>query len=83
MPVSVGLNQFAELYQQQYLRSAKYWGSKNSSIKARLYVRCRARKLLGSGNVSLIKDLELTLTLSSVIELGDKVAAHKNVSDVK
>jgi len=39
--------------------------------------------LLGSGDVSGIKDVELTLTLSSVIELGDKVVARKNVSEVK
>lgn len=46
-------------------------------------VSVELENFLGSGDVFGIKNLELTLTLSSIIELGNKVAARRNVSDVK
>jgi cobalt-zinc-cadmium efflux system outer membrane protein len=46
-------------------------------------VGVEAENFLGSGQVSGIKDLEVTLTLSSVIEMGDKIHARINVSNVK
>jgi cobalt-zinc-cadmium efflux system outer membrane protein len=39
--------------------------------------------VMGSGDVSGINDAELTLTLSSVIELGDKVNARKGITDAQ
>jgi cobalt-zinc-cadmium efflux system outer membrane protein len=39
--------------------------------------------VMGSGDASGINDAELTLTLSSVIELGDKVNARKGITDAQ
>ena len=57
--------------------------AKTVALKPGYAVGIELENFLGSGDVSGIKDLELTLTLSSIIELGNKVAVRRNVSDVK
>ncbi|MFT6284349.1 MAG: cobalt-zinc-cadmium efflux system outer membrane protein [Arenicella sp.] len=57
--------------------------AKTAALKPSLVVGVEAENFLGSGQVSGIKDLEVTLTLSSVIEMGDKIHARTNVSNVK
>ena len=46
-------------------------------------VGIEVENVLGTGDVSGIRDTELTLTLSSVIELGDKVNSRMNVVSTK
>ena len=57
--------------------------AKTAALKPSYAVGVEMENFLGRGEVSGVKDLELTLTLSSVIELGDKIHARKNVWDVK
>jgi cobalt-zinc-cadmium efflux system outer membrane protein len=57
--------------------------AKTAALKPGYAVGVEAENFLGSGDVSGIQNLELTLTLSSVIELGDKIHARTNVSNLK
>jgi cobalt-zinc-cadmium efflux system outer membrane protein len=57
--------------------------AKTAALNPGYAVGVEVENFLGSGEVSGIKDMELTLTLSSVIELGDKIHARKKVWDLK
>lgn len=57
--------------------------AKTAALKPSYVVGVDVENFLGSGEVAGIKALELTLTLSSVIELGGKLHARENVSNVK
>lgn len=57
--------------------------AKTAALKPSYALGVELENFFGSGEVSGIKDMELTLTLSSVIEMGDKIHARINVSDVK
>ena len=72
-----------QLHEFDFKQQINTGEAKTAALKSGYVLGVELENFLGSGGVSGIKDLELTLTLSSVIELGDKVAARKNVSDVK
>ena len=57
--------------------------AKTAALKPAYSLGVEVENVLGTGEVSGIKDAELTLTLSSVIELGDKLHARGQVNDVK
>lgn len=57
--------------------------AKTAALKPGFALGVEVENFLGSGEVSGIKELELTLSLSSVIEMGDKIHARINVTDVK
>lgn len=57
--------------------------AKTAALKPRYALGVEVENVLGSGEASGIKNLELTLTLSSVIEMGDKLHTRVNVTDVK
>ncbi|MEQ3652063.1 MAG: TolC family protein [Glaciecola sp.] len=57
--------------------------TKTASLKPAYSMGVEVENVLGTGEVSGIKDAEVTLTLSSVIELGDKLHARGQVIDVK
>ena len=52
---------------------------KTAALKPALSAGVELENLLGTGEVSGIKELEVTLTLSSVLQLNDKPAARLNV----
>jgi cobalt-zinc-cadmium efflux system outer membrane protein len=47
--------------------------AKTAALRLGYAVGVEVENFLGSGDVSGIKDVELTITLSSVIEMGDKL----------
>jgi cobalt-zinc-cadmium efflux system outer membrane protein len=57
--------------------------AKTAALRPGYAVGVEAENFLGSGDVSGIKDVELTITLSSVIEMGEKLHARTNISNVK
>ena len=57
--------------------------AKTAALKPAYTLGVEVENFFGSGEVAGIQDLELTLTLSSVIEMGDKIHARKNISDLK
>ncbi|MDP5129824.1 MAG: TolC family protein [Paraglaciecola sp.] len=56
---------------------------KTAALKPELNAGIELENFLGTGEVSGIKDTELTLTLSSVIEFGDKVQARSGFTRAK
>jgi cobalt-zinc-cadmium efflux system outer membrane protein len=57
--------------------------SKTANLRSEMSIGVEIENVLGTGEVSGVKDTELTLTLSSVIELGDKRNARLNVVNTK
>ncbi|WP_039988328.1 TolC family protein [Paraglaciecola arctica] len=57
--------------------------AKTAALKPGYVMGVEVENFLGSGEVAGIKDMDLTLTLSSVIEMGNKIHARKNVLDIK
>jgi cobalt-zinc-cadmium efflux system outer membrane protein len=57
--------------------------AKTAALKPEYSMGVEVENVLGTGEVSGIKEAEVTLTLSSVIELGDKLHARGQVIDVK
>jgi len=57
--------------------------AKTAKLRPQMAVGIEVENVLGTGDVSGIRDTELTLTLSSVIELGDKVNSRMNVVSTK
>lgn len=57
--------------------------AKTAALKPAYSMGVEVENVLGTGEVSGVKEAELTLTLSSVIELGDKLHARGQVIDVK
>ena len=53
--------------------------SKTAKLNPEMAAGIEVENVLGTGKLSGINDAELTLTLSSVIELGDKVNSRMNV----
>jgi cobalt-zinc-cadmium efflux system outer membrane protein len=66
-------------FKQQMITSE----AKTAALKPGFALGVEVENFLGSGEIAGIKDVELTLTLSSVIEMGDKIQARINVTDVK
>ena len=66
-----------ELHEFTYRQQAIEGEIKTASLKPALNVGIEMENFLGTGEVSGIKDTELTLTLSSVIELGNKLNSRK------
>ena len=66
-----------ELHEFTYKQQAIEGEIKTASLKPALNVGIEVENFLGTGEVSGIKDTELTLTLSSVIELGNKLHSRK------
>ena len=66
-----------ELHEFTYRQQAIEGEIKTASLKPALNVGIEVENFLGTGEASGIKDTELTLTLSSVIELGNKLRSRK------
>lgn len=66
-------------FKQQALESEL----KTAVLKPALTAGIELENFLGTGEVSGIKDTELTLTLSSVIEFGDKIEARSGFTSAK
>jgi cobalt-zinc-cadmium efflux system outer membrane protein len=66
-------------FKQQMITSE----AKTAALKPGFALGVEVENFLGSGEIAGIKGVELTLTLSSVIEMGDKIQARINVTDVK
>ena len=66
-----------ELHEFTYRQQAIEGEIKTASLQPALNVGIEVENFLGTGEVSGIKDTELTLTLSSVIELGNKLHSRK------
>ena len=66
-----------ELHEFTYRQQAIEGEIKTASLKPTLNAGIEVENFLGTGEVSGIKDTELTLTLSSVIELGNKLNSRK------
>ncbi|MCF2949273.1 TolC family protein [Paraglaciecola aquimarina] len=66
-----------ELHEFTFRQQAIEGEIKTASLKPALNAGIEVENFLGTGEVSGIKDSELTLTLSSVIELGNKLASRK------
>lgn len=56
---------------------------KTAALKPELQAGIELENFLGTGEVSGIKDTEITLTLSSVIEFGDKLSARSSFTSAK
>ena len=66
-----------DLHEFTYRQQAIEGKIKTASLKPALNAGIEVENFLGTGEVSGIKDTELTLTLSSVIELGNKLNSRK------
>ncbi|MDP5033095.1 TolC family protein [Paraglaciecola sp.] len=66
-----------ELHEFTYKQEAIEGEIKTASLKPALNAGIEVENFLGTGEVSGIKGSELTLTLSSVIELGNKLNSRK------
>ena len=66
-----------ELHEFTYRQQAVEGEIKTASLKPALNAGIEVENFLGTGEVSGIKDTEMTLTLSSVIELGNKLNSRK------
>ncbi|MEP0354406.1 TolC family protein [Paraglaciecola sp.] len=66
-----------ELHEFTFKQQAIEGDIKTASLKPELIAGIEVENFLGTGEVSGIKDTELTLTLSSVIELGNKLSSRK------
>ena len=67
------------LYEFEFKQRVIDGESKTAAFKPALSAGVELENLLGTGEVSGIKELEVTLTLSSVLQLNDKPAARLNV----
>lgn len=67
------------LYEFEFKQRVIDGESKTAALKPALSAGVELENLLGTGEVSGIKELEVTLTLSSVLQLNDKPAARLNV----
>ena len=67
------------LYEFEFKQRVIDGESKTAARKPALSAGVELENLLGTGEVSGIKELEVTLTLSSVLQLNDKPAARLNV----
>ena len=67
------------LYEFEFKQRVIDGESKTAALKPALSAGVELENLLGTGEVSGIKELEVTLTLSSVLQLIDKPAARLNV----
>ena len=67
------------LYEFEFKQRVIDGESKTAALKPALSAGDELENLLGTGEVSGIKELEVTLTLSSVLQLNDKPAARLNV----
>ena len=67
------------LYEFEFKHRVIDGESKTAALKPALSAGVELENLLGTGEVSGIKELEVTLTLSSVLQLNDKPAARLNV----
>jgi len=72
-----------ELVVFDFKSSALDGESKMANLRPEMSVGVEVENVLGTGEVSGIRDAELTLTLSSVIELGDKISSRMNVVNTK
>jgi cobalt-zinc-cadmium efflux system outer membrane protein len=66
-----------ELHEFTFKQQANEGDIKTASLKPSLNAGIELENFLGTGEVSGIKDSELTFTLSSVIELGSKLSSRK------
>ncbi|WP_371194550.1 TolC family protein [Glaciecola sp. SC05] len=71
------------LYEFTFKQQALEGELKTAALKPELNAGIELENFLGTGAVSGIKDTELTLTLSSVIEFGDKIEARTNFASAK
>ena len=67
------------LYEFEFKQRVIDGESKTAALKPALSAGVELENLLGTGEVSGIKELEVTFTLSSVLQLNDKPAARLNV----
>jgi cobalt-zinc-cadmium efflux system outer membrane protein len=72
-----------ELHEFTFRKKAIEGEIKTASLKPALNAGIEVENFLGTGVVSGIKDSELTLTLSSVIEFGDKVSVRTAFANAK
>ncbi|WP_160178862.1 TolC family protein [Paraglaciecola mesophila] len=66
-----------ELHEFTYRQQAVEGEIKTASLKPEVTAGIELENFLGTGDVSGTKDTEMTLTLSSVIELGNKLNSRK------
>jgi len=67
------------LYEFEFKQRVIDGESKTAALKPALNAGVELENFLGTGEVSGLKELEVTLTLSSVLQLNDKPAARLNV----
>ena len=67
------------LYEFKFKQRVIDGESKTAALKPALNAGVELENFLGTGEVSGLKELEVTLTLSSVLQLNDKPAARLNV----
>ncbi|WP_434241755.1 TolC family protein [Alteromonas macleodii] len=67
------------LYEFKFKQRVIDGESKTAALKPALNAGVELENFLGTGKVSGLKELEVTLTLSSVLQLNDKPAARLNV----
>ena len=67
------------LHEFEFRQQVLVGETKTAGLKPGLTAGIELENLLGTGEVSALKELEMTLTLSSVIELDDKPAARLGV----
>lgn len=77
------LNHHPDLHAFKFRQTAIKGEIKTASLKPALNVGITIENLLGTGQVAGIKEAELTLSLSSVIEFGNKLNARGTVIKVK
>lgn len=71
------------LHEFTFKQQAQEGELKTAALKPALNAGIELENFLGTGEVSGIKDTELTLTLSSVIEFGDKIEARTDFASAK
>jgi len=72
-----------QLHEFDFKRQIVAGDAKTAELRPGYSLGVELGNFLGTSEVSGIKDAELTLTLSSVIELGGKVDARKHITDAQ
>lgn len=72
-----------ELHEFTFKQQAIGGDIRTASLKPAINAGIEVENFLGTGEVSGIKDTELTLTMSSVIELGNKLSSRKAFAGVQ
>lgn len=77
------LHKNPQLYEFHLREQALTAQSKTAQLKPAYHIEAEVENLFGTGDLSGSQQAELSLSLSSVIELGDKVQARSQYASVK